>query len=550
MLESSDGGKKAGDGTTASGLNNATGYLIGGPIPNHEEDDDSIAGFTASMVSSFGHSINFHVENSNETRLYAPASDAQGIYDDPNTFFAKVEGDSNNASFIGGKGGKAGTGLYVKLDDANECLNYVAANLAVTAQDQPQIDVESGCLIAEGMRPGGGNAYIAHDASNVSFPGSYLLKTDFFYEDDTARGNTSMLGARLDSAAANNLINGNTGGAPAPMDGTDLQIVPPDSQLGRVLQDGFGGATSFTGRRANGTNASKTALADGDVIAALEGSGYTGATNGYTASPVGGFSVQACEAWSSSANCAATTLKATEKGTTTVTEVARAESGGFGIGTGEGVSAPLEVLNTGTTTHASNIHALLTSGTGSIAVTSAAGFPSPGILLVDSELMSYSKIDGTHLNVTARGVWGTTAQSHSNNSGSTLSFLNVLVGNNSSTLPQFAVTSRGGVWHLTTSGGAPAIDQTGGGGAGAGSPTIVGNDNAGRITLGTPASAVLKLNFATPWSNAPVCFAQDESATARNPWIVTAASTSSVTFTGPGTPSNGDVLSYACTGFK
>ncbi|HWA88460.1 MAG TPA: hypothetical protein VG889_00385 [Rhizomicrobium sp.] len=195
-----DAGASAG-GTAAGGTGKATGYLIGGP-----NGSDKVAGFTSSMSASYGHSIDYHIQNSHETRMYSPAGDANGNYDDPNTVFLLVDGDANQASFIGGKAAKAGTSIIVDAG-ADQCVNYVAANASTTTNSSTQFEVDGGCFIAQGMRPGSGYAYVANAASNVSLGGSYLDGTSIVYEGDTARGVTSTLGAFV-SSGQTNLVDG------------------------------------------------------------------------------------------------------------------------------------------------------------------------------------------------------------------------------------------------------------------------------------------------------------------------------------------------------
>lgn len=544
-----DGGASFG-GTKAGGAGHATGYLIGGPTRDHETgegddaNDDLIAGLQSDQSQVFEHIIDYHIENANETKMLSAAADTKGVYEDTSRIFALVDEDSNNVSIIGGSNAKSGTALYVNLDDPDECLSYVAGNAAANSNFEAQFDVESGCLIADGLRPGGAKGYIADGASNVSFPGSYLATTDIFYEGDTGRGNTSTLGARLDGVGQNNLINGNAIAAPAPMSGTDLQVVPPDGQQGVVLQDAFGGYPSFTGRRANGTNASKTAVASGDTVAALEGSGYDGSA--YTATPPGGLYLKACDTWSGSGTCTADVFVATNKGSTTPGEVARLESGNLGIGTGTGVAAPLEILRSGTSTTASS--SMTNSATGNFDIASTTGFPSHGIMLIDNEAIAYDVVDSNTVNITARGQWGTSAASHANLD--VVTFFTFIDGNSTTALPEFAVTSLGNIWwkgHTMSSGSAPTL---GGNALGTG-PSVVGNDNAGRITVGTsPSGTTVNVNFATSWLNPPVCFGIDETTTTVNPLAITNETKAQVQFKPAATPTAGDKISYACVGYK
>jgi hypothetical protein len=94
--------------------------------------------------------------------------------------------------------------------------------------------------------------------------------------------------------------------------------------------------------------------------------------------------------------------------------------------------------------------------------------------------------------------------------------------------------------HVEYTGTAPGV--TAGTGA-----TITGNDMAGRVTVGTSPSTTVALTFNASWTNAPVCFAQDE--TMAVTMRATSISVSAVTFTASGTLTAADKVSYSCRGF-
>jgi len=94
--------------------------------------------------------------------------------------------------------------------------------------------------------------------------------------------------------------------------------------------------------------------------------------------------------------------------------------------------------------------------------------------------------------------------------------------------------------HVEYTGTAPSV--TAGTGA-----TITGNDMAGRVTVGTSPSTTVALTFNASWTNAPACFAQDE--TTAVTMRATTISTSAVTFTASGTLTASDKVSYSCRGF-
>ncbi len=98
--------------------------------------------------------------------------------------------------------------------------------------------------------------------------------------------------------------------------------------------------------------------------------------------------------------------------------------------------------------------------------------------------------------------------------------------------------------HQITTGATPAVDS---GSSDCGtSPSIGGNDSAGRVTVGSANGGSCTITFVSPWTNPPVCSVFDET----NGTLVrpTAASTATVTLTGAFAA--GDILAYQCVGFQ
>jgi hypothetical protein len=103
------------------------------------------------------------------------------------------------------------------------------------------------------------------------------------------------------------------------------------------------------------------------------------------------------------------------------------------------------------------------------------------------------------------------------------------------------ITSTG---HIEQSGTTPAVG-TGAADCGT-SPSIVGNDNEGRVTVGTSPGSKCTVTFANSWTNAPICNTSNEvSANLLRPASVT---TTKVELTG--TLTAGDTLVYRCVGYK
>lgn len=98
--------------------------------------------------------------------------------------------------------------------------------------------------------------------------------------------------------------------------------------------------------------------------------------------------------------------------------------------------------------------------------------------------------------------------------------------------------------HQIMTGATPAV-ASGSGDCGT-SPSIGGNDSAGRITVGASNGGQCTITFVSPWPNPPVCSAFDE--TTGNLVRPSAATTSSVALIGTLAP--GDSLVYQCVGYQ
>lgn len=94
---------------------------------------------------------------------------------------------------------------------------------------------------------------------------------------------------------------------------------------------------------------------------------------------------------------------------------------------------------------------------------------------------------------------------------------------------------------LITTGAAPALSSCGT------NSTIVGNDNAGKVTIGTGTPAACTLTFAVAFANAPSCYANDETTQAKNA-IQATSTTTTVVLTLAAAAVTSDVISYICIG--
>lgn len=158
-------------------------------------------------------------------------------------------------------------------------------------------------------------------------------------------------------------------------------------------------------------------------------------------------------------------------------------SGNVGIGTSSPLANFHTLAATGVSTQSTTgttLNSKTTSGTGNINVDSSTGFPAKGILWVNAEAISYTLVDGTTLNILARGVLGTTGATHS--TGADIKFVENLLSKGTSSTPHAVFLSDGAILF-----GAQKTDT------GANSVTFGGNGGANNIS-GTNGASFGKSN--------------------------------------------------------
>jgi len=107
-----------------------------------------------------------------------------------------------------------------------------------------------------------------------------------------------------------------------------------------------------------------------------------------------------------------------------------------------------------------------------------------------------------------------------------------------------SASALGMLGHQITTGATPGI---GSGASDCGtSPSIGGNDSAGRVTVGSANGSSCTITFISPWPNPPVCSVFDET----RGTLVRPAAASATSMVLTGAFNAGDVLAYSCVGFR
>ena len=121
---------------------------------------------------------------------------------------------------------------------------------------------------------------------------------------------------------------------------------------------------------------------------------------------------------------------------------------------------------------------------------------------------------------------------------STIGFNNGIITSVSST-PVFALSPN---THIEISSATPIISNCGATPSG----SVVGNDVAGKITVGGGIVTSCKMTFAVPWTNAPAC----SILSAQTITSPTGATTINDLTIGASATIAGDLISYVCLGYK
>ncbi|NBV41088.1 hypothetical protein EBR77_04565, partial [bacterium] len=191
-------------------------------------------------------------------------------------------------------------------------------------------------------------------AGSVSSSGG-LSANGGYYANAVGIG-TNAPGASLYSGATNTVkldINNNTVLPLSATAGTIMHLTQSNGASNRILVDSFGTVAnarpSFTGRHAEGTAASPTAVLSGDVLCEFTGQGF-GATK-YSSTSRGRMTINAAETWTDTANGTYLTFQTTPNTTLNTAEAVRIDqTGNVGIGT----TTPAERLTVAGNISASN----------------------------------------------------------------------------------------------------------------------------------------------------------------------------------------------------
>lgn len=233
--------------------------------------------------------------------------------------------DTNAIVNIGAQGSVSAPTLVFGIDTntgwyqaANNVWNFSASGTTLLQFDSSGVIIATQPLTVSTVRgPSGGTLTVAGGQGTSSNNFLTLKSTTGNGSGDyisfTGGNNGATQWARLNatglSVAPSNssqtpdallTLSGNTSTLPASAFTNGIHIGAADAGVAGIGFDAFGGSNQIQWRRANGTNASPTALAADDAIGNLAVRGYNGSA--YTTGNQGNFGFLAAETWSVSTN--------------------------------------------------------------------------------------------------------------------------------------------------------------------------------------------------------------------------------------------------------
>ena len=243
---------------------------------------------------------------------------------------------------LGGTGLATLTAYNVLLGNGTGNVTFAAPGttgyplLSTGASSNPafgQLSLTAGVTGTLPVANGGTGTATAFTVGSVVFAGAsgvYTQNNANFFWDNTNK----FLGIGTLAPTAHLTILSTAGGT-VPSGtlptGTDLYVVGADSGQTRITQDSFASYVAFTGRRADGTAASPSAVQSGEVISQFTGRGY-GATQ-WAAASTGLLQIQAEGNFTNTSNPTSVSILTTPSASVTAVEAFRfGPNGQFGIG--------------------------------------------------------------------------------------------------------------------------------------------------------------------------------------------------------------------------
>lgn len=309
-------------GTGVANANTKT-ITLGGPF-------STSAGITISGPAA---PRTYTLPDANATLLYSSAANLQTFLTTPSSanLAALITDETGSGASVFG----TSPAITTSLTTASTTFSLINANATIVnfaagASTSLNIGNALGSANLLGTWNFGGNITITGliTAPNISPSANFALtqnSVDVITSEssgalvDTLHLKTGFVGIGASAPASRLQISNTTGAAamPTSLAGTAIHVGGADGTNVRILVDGFASGASFSGRRAAGTIASKTAVAVDNPILNITGTGY--GVTGYVTAPKVSIAFTAAETWTDSANGTYMTFSTTAIGGSTNT---------------------------------------------------------------------------------------------------------------------------------------------------------------------------------------------------------------------------------------
>lgn len=408
LAGSSPAGLAAAKISSGRGMHLSAGYFL-----------DGVSGFRASNIFSYGHARNIIALDSNSCSIFQEAYDNQGELDAAGESSLEITGSSRGCIINGNKNGKTGSGIVL-----NTYGTVDATPISGATGMQALGKYTTGGTVTLSDTSGFATVGTAHVCAALLLSGAC----------DTSQANEFINETVTDGTHLVVQVRGRWGTAPVAF--TDpVYVIPTTITGGSTKHPDRSSTTIFENLTAASTTANLNqfelyhgAVSLEDVFSAAGGVAFiSGNTAGVTLTAV---------------NTPIANLYFENQTANLYTAIDTASN--FANFVPANQPLPLTYIQpSGTAQSATDINALSTNGLGNITVTDQTGWPATGILLADSEYMSFSvpTTNTTKIAILARAQCGSTGAAHAN--PTTVVYYNTMLGCPVTGTPQFTIAGNG-----------------------------------------------------------------------------------------------------------
>jgi hypothetical protein len=183
----------------------ATAYLMGGPAPGPQGDEDQGLGIVQAI--SKGWQVGFHLFNALDTRCTGCQANGAAQLHDKSEIGIWYDAATDETLWAGGGVHAYGTALLHAPTAQTNCDVYSGNDLETAVHDGFDFVHIEGCLQIIGSHThNAADAYISAGADNTVLQGNDFPSGDLYYENSTAVTNTSAVGNTFSNGVTDHLV--------------------------------------------------------------------------------------------------------------------------------------------------------------------------------------------------------------------------------------------------------------------------------------------------------------------------------------------------------